>query len=1216
MAEAITNMEINKKSKFQELERQIEDLESAREHDYKTLFDNSTISIWNEDFTLVFEELERLRTLNVSNIKKYLKKNPETLSTLLGKLKVNNVNGATLKLFKAENKEDFFNNIQNTFGKGASKVFTKLIIAIWKKKKAFISEVNYKTLKGVEFKALLSVRIPQTLLEQKSVPVTIQDISELKAVQSAKKQSILKLQQAQKLGRMGSWEWKWKTDEAYWSDEMYKIYGVKKGEFDPTSDNVRELIFEEDRSKVKNVIKKLFTERSMEPFEFRIVRTNNEIRHLSILGIEFIKDKVYGVTQDITDRKIIEDDLNEAQKLAKVGSWIFNTDVRKMEWSKVMFHIWGFDPSQGTPPYKVLLNHVHPDDMELWDSCIKRASSQGIPYDIEHRICLPDGTQKVIRCICEPVLGPNGTVIGLKGTGQDITEQKLIDEALIEAKEKAEESKNHLNSIIKNIGDPVFVKDDQSRLVIVNEAFCTLFGFERQEIIGKTLAEEVSPAEREAFLSIDKQLIIDGIENITEESLTIREGETQRISTRKTRFIDSNGNIFIVGVIHDITERFKTENLIKEAKERAEENEERFRILMLNLEAGVVVHAPDTSIVQCNYRASQILGFDEKYVQGKTGESMELKLVNLNASPLAIADYPVNKIAKTKESIKNQVIGLKREDKEDITWVTLNGFPVLSSTGEIKEIVMIFIDITAQRQNEKDKLKAKLLLDKTEKELSDAQALAKIGSWLVKPLTMKMEWSKEMYNIWGYKYGKDNPEYLSVIDRVHPDDREILKNAVDEATNSGAPYKIEYRICIPDHPQKTVRAICQPIMDDAGNVISLAGTNQDITQQKLLSRELISAKEKAEESDRLKSAFLANLSHEMRTPMNGILGFSELLRRKNISEEKRDIYLELIEKEGHRLLSFISNIVDISKIESNIIHIDNSRVNLNIIIKDIYSKYLLKLENSGVKLIIEMGLDDADSFIETDENKLVQIISNLLENAIKFTKQGTIEFGYSLYEKNLKFFVKDSGIGIEEEEQKNIFDRFTQGRREQTHNLGVGLGLSIVEGLIKLLNGEVWIDSQIGEGSTFFFTIPYKKIVSKTNLANTFNETTLESGDFTILIAEDDNLSFLYIQACLSDYDCTILRAINGKEAVELVHKNSNIDLVLMDINMPIMDGNEALEEIRKTNKELTIIAQTGLAMSGDKEKMLNAGFDDYISKPISTTILTNTINKHLKITT
>lgn len=289
---------------------------------------------------------------------------------------------------------------------------------------------------------------------------------------------------------------------------------------------------------------------------------------------------------------------------------------------------------------------------------------------------------------------------------------------------------------------------------------------------------------------------------------------------------------------------------------------------------------------------------------------------------------------------------------------------------------------------------------------------------------------------------------------------------------------------------------------------------------------------------------------------------------------------------------------------------------MNMLIDDVFSKYSIKLELTSIKLQIKKGLEDIDGIIETDANKLVQIISNLLENAIKFTKEGMIEFGYSLSKNKLKFYVKDSGVGIEIEEQKNIFNRFTQGKLEQTHNHGVGLGLSIVKGLIKILDGDVWLDSRPGIGSTFFFTVPYKKVVAETSLVIDDVETTLDDGHFTILIAEDDKLSFLYAEACLSDFNCYILRAINGKEAVRIVQQNTTIDLVLMDINMPEMDGNKALEEIRKTNRELPIIAQTGLAMSGDKEKMLNAGFDDYISKPISPNLLIRTINKHLKTTT
>ncbi len=935
-------MKSTRKPTYQELEERINELQSKIkiEQDYKRLFDNATISIWNEDFTLVFEQIDKLRKLDIPNIKIYLEENPEILFSLIRKLKINSVNKATLKLFGAESDEEFLKNIQVTFGDGADNVFLDLIKSIWNNEKSFISEVNYKTLQGDEFAALFSIHIPQTKSEQQSVPVTIQSIQTLKEAESAKRESLIKLEQAQKIAHIGSWEWEWETDHAVWSDEMYRIYGVEKDEFDPTSENVGKTILEEDKHKMENAISQLLIGEVVDSFEFKIIRPNSEIRDVSIIGLQRNEGTIFGVTQDITDRKKTEYELNKAQALAKVGSWLFNVSNQKIEWSNEMFHIWGFDSRRGTPDYDALVKRVHPDDLELWNSSVEEATSMGTPYDIEHRICLPNGEQKIVRGLCQPTLGVNGEVVSLAGTGQDITEQK---------------------------------------------------------------------------------------------------------------------------------------------------------------------------------------------------------------------------------------------------------------------------------QSEKIKLEAKLLLEKTEKELNEAQKLAHIGSWLFNLTTQKIVWSDETFDIWGYDAKKGAPEFETLVNQIHKDDQELFTSAFGKATTLGTPYDIEHRIFLPNGEQKMVRGICQPILGDAGEVVSLAGTSQDITEQKLLAIELIKAKEKAEESDRLKSAFLANMSHELRTPMNGILGFAELLKGKNISDDKKDTYLEFIEKEGNRLLSFISNIVDISKIESNVININNSFSNINMLIDELYSKYAIELMGTDIKLQVKKGLGDTNSCVETDTNKLVQVLSNLLENAIKFTKEGDIEFGYSLANSELKFYVKDSGVGIEIEEQENIFNRFTQGKQEQTHNHGVGLGLSIVKGLVNILGGDVWVDSQTGVGSTFFFTIPYENLVTDTKVVLDNSDTALDNGHFTILIAEDDEFSFMYLEACLSDFNCSILHAINGKEAVKIVNQNASIDLVLMDINMPEMNGDKALEEIRKTNKELPIIAQTGLAMSGDKEKLLKAGFNDYISKPISTKVLITIVNKYLK---
>jgi len=437
--------------------------------DYRRLFDNATISIWNEDFTLVCEQINDLKKLNIPDIKQYLKQNREVLFSLLSKLKINSVNKATLKLFEAENDQEFLNNIQTTFGEGANNVSIDLIAAIWNDKKSFTSEVNYKTLKGVEFAALFSIHIPQTKLEQRTVPVTIQSIQALKDAESAKRESLVKLEQAQKIGQIGSWEREWETDNAIWSDEMYRIYGVKKGEFKPTSENIDKTILEESRSKMKNAVARLLAGEVVDSFEYEIIRPNNEIRVLSIIGLQMCGGIIFGVTQDITDRKKIENRLNEAQTLAKIGSWLFNSSNQKIEWSDETFHLWGFDIKNGAPDYDAVINRIHSDDQKLFHTAVDKAIKLGIPYDIEHRICLPNGERKVVRAICKPILGVNGKVVSLAGTSQDITSTKLFEQAHVKhqrlkamgemASSIAHDFNNSLQEMMGNLEIIKFQKD-------------------------------------------------------------------------------------------------------------------------------------------------------------------------------------------------------------------------------------------------------------------------------------------------------------------------------------------------------------------------------------------------------------------------------------------------------------------------------------------------------------------------------------------------------------------------------------------------------------------------------------------------------------------------------------------------------------------------------------------------------------------------------------
>ncbi|GAA4030325.1 hypothetical protein GCM10022386_12800 [Flavobacterium cheonhonense] len=368
--------------------------------------------------------------------------------------------------------------------------------------------------------------------------------------------------------------------------------------------------------------------------------------------------------------------------------------------------------------------------------------------------------------------------------------------------------------------------------------------------------------------------------------------------------------------------------------------------------------------------------------------------------------------------------------------------------------------------------------------------------------------------------------------------------------------------------------------------------------------ELITAKIRAEESDRLKSAFLANLSHEIRTPMNAINGFTDLILNTDITETEKLEYLTVIEKSGKNLVSIIDDLIEMSKIDSNQIIPNYTQVNLESCMNELYETVKVTIQNKDIEFILINSSLPAAFNIVTDDIKLKQVIINLLTNAIKFTDKGMVTFGYEIDEQNqlIHFTVRDTGLGIDEVEHKNIFDRFKRVDSDVSIKVGgLGLGLAISKAYIELLGGSITLTSKVGEGSTFYFSIPlqYAKVEQITVRPVNESETT-KSERKVILIAEDDNINYLLFQKMMQHKNYEIIRAINGQVAVELCLGNPNIDLVLMDIKMPILDGFQAIEQIQPIRPNLPIIAQTAYSSSEDKAKIEKAGFADYITKPLN----------------
>jgi signal transduction histidine kinase/CheY-like chemotaxis protein len=357
------------------------------------------------------------------------------------------------------------------------------------------------------------------------------------------------------------------------------------------------------------------------------------------------------------------------------------------------------------------------------------------------------------------------------------------------------------------------------------------------------------------------------------------------------------------------------------------------------------------------------------------------------------------------------------------------------------------------------------------------------------------------------------------------------------------------------------------------------------------------ADKKAKESDRLKTAFLQNISHEIRTPMNSIIGFAELLKDNNLSETKKAAFLEIITLSSNQLLNIVNEVLDISLIETGNISVNLKIVHLNNLLEEISSVFKLMI-GKEILFSLEKGLSDQQSYILTDKVKIKQVLTNLLNNAVKFTDSGHITFGYHLKNNELEFFVEDTGIGIPEDLQDEIFRRFHKADSENLKLYqGVGLGLSICKGNVELLKGKIWVKSESYKGSTFYFTIPYKFTDNTETGTETREEITKKPGELTVLIAEDDEANYLYISNIFKYTGIGFLRASNGKEAVEICQKNKNIGIVLMDLKMPVMNGYDAAKMIKDLRPEIYIIAQTAYAMADERERALSI-CDAYISKP------------------
>lgn len=473
--------------------------------------------------------------------------------------------------------------------------------------------------------------------------------------------------------------------------------------------------------------------------------------------------------------------------------------------------------------------------------------------------------------------------------------------------------------------------------------------------------------------------------------------------------------------------------------------------------------------------------------------------------------------------------------------------------------------------------------------------------------------NKQFEELFGYSIDTLTSKDFDIFTLIAPESKENIKNLLDDFHTLGIrPKKYEF-IGITKNKEKRYLDVSVSYLSYKDGVAS-QGIIRDITERKQKEYELIEAKNKAEESDRLKSAFLANMSHEIRTPMNGILGFADLLGNPDISGDEQKKFLDVIKRSGERMLNTINDIIDVSRIETGQVIIHESNVDINMKMSIFYNFFKAEADKKDIKLSYITDSENEELYIKTDENKFESILTNLLKNAIKFTEKGKIEFGYKINQDWIYFYVIDTGRGIPKERQNAIFNRFEQADIEDKEALqGSGLGLSIAKAYVEMLGGNISVESEEGIGSKFYFTLPYLSSTKNNNQIVRENKNKgTELPCLKLLVVEDDKVSASFLKIISDDIAKEVLHANNGKEAIDILKDHPDIDVILMDIKMPVLDGLSASREIRKFNKDVIIIAQTAFALAGDKKKALEAGCNDYIAKPIRKKELIKLLFNHI----
>jgi PAS domain S-box-containing protein len=929
----------------------------------------------------------------------------------------------------------------------------------------------------------------------------------------------------------------------------------------------------------------------------------------------------YGIARDITERKQAEQKIRESEDTyrnifqnAQVGLFRSRlSDGKMLESNDQLAKMFGYKSREDfLADFFTTENYV---DEGTREKLLNTLNHEGFLKNFEARFYRKDRSIVWISFSAR-VYHEKGWI---EGVAEDITERKKIIQEL----KNSEQNYKNLQMLFRNMADIVpdmiWAKDIDKKYIFANHSVCVnLLGTDdNTEPIGKT---DMYFAAKQRNLHPENPIWHTFGEDCTNsDATTINAGETCQfdefgyvkgkflyLDVIKTPLRNENGEITgVVGTARDVTESRKAHLRLLESE--------------ANLKAIIENSLDSIWSVNTEYEIQYV---NETFIhefQNSFGVELKKGVSVIDSLPSGIRDIWKKRY---KRVLKNEHLL----------------FQDIVDTGSFKVYVEVsmqpiqvddkVVGVSVYGRNITDKINAEKEIQNAADRFRELIENAPDGVAIIDASGKFIYASPNAIRHFGYTESEVK-ETLGVT-YTHPEDVALTESAINSVLmNPLKKSMATYRFKRKTGEYRWIETTFTNLLDYEP-IQGIVMNFSDITERKKLFEDLVEARDKAEESDRLKSAFLANMSHEIRTPMNGILGFTNLLNDSDITEEERKNYIHIIQKSGDRLLDTVNDLIDISKIETGQMKVFKNPTNIWETIFNLYNFFEFQASEKNLELKLNFALPENIAEIVTDKVKIDSILTNLIKNAIKFTDSGYIEIGCKIIKEEnnnseqksqefIEFYVRDTGIGIPPEKMLSVFNRFEQVESGDVRAYqGSGLGLTIAKAYSEMLGGKIWLESEQGKGSVFYFTLPVllaeEYNTPTINLKSNTENLVKKLKQIKIVIAEDDEAGYIYLATLLKPLNVEIHRCNNGLCVVDFCRKNPDTDIILMDMRMPDLNGIEATRQIRKFNPKVVIIAQTAYALSGDKQNALDAGCNDYISKPIKRDELITMINNYINL--